>query len=102
MRIRNTVIAGLAAVGLAVTAGGASAVGSPGIPHDAVIVSSTDLTGSFTMTVSNTGSLPLDLDLASPGEAVAIAVDTGTYDDTWTIRTLRPNMTATMTGELTG
>ena len=101
-RLQRTLIVGLFAGGLALAAVGPAAADIPRVPKDAVIVSSIDATGAFTMTASNIGDAHIDLVLAAPGNAEFVAVDMGAYDDVWTIASIAPGEMATMTGRLTG
>jgi len=99
-RLRRTFVVGLIAAGLGLTAVGSAAAGTPEIPSDAVVVSSTDLSGAFTMTATNVGRSVVRLELPAPGIAGDVTVDRGDYDGHWTITSLEPGETATMTGSL--
>ena len=99
--LRRSIIVGLASLAFAFALASSASAGTPSIPDDVVVVSSTVLgSGSFTMTATNVGALPLDLDLAAPGDVSGVTVDLGLYDGRWLIHELRSGATATMTGLL--
>ena len=97
--LRRSMIVGLAALGFAFVLTGTASAGETTIPDDVVVVSSTVLgSGSFTMTATNVGSLPVNLDLGAPGDLSRVNVDAGSYRDSWVIEGLESGTTATMTG----
>ncbi len=94
-------IVGLAALGIAFALTSTASAGESTIPDDVVVVSSTTLeTGAFTMTATNLSGVAIDLDLAAPGVATDVSVDSGSYDGRWAIVGLASGTMATMTGLL--
>ena len=99
--LRRSMIVGLAALGIAFALTGTASAGESTVPDDVVVVSSTVLgSDSFTMTVTNVGTLAVDLDLAAPGDVSGVSVDFGSYDGRWVVDGLASAATATMTGLL--
>ncbi len=97
--LQRSLIVGLAALGFAFALTGTASAGGSTIPDDVVVVSSTTLdSGSFTMTVTNVGTLAVDLDLAPPGVTSDVIIDHGFYNGRWTISALTPGATSTMMG----
>ena len=99
--LQRSIVVGLAALGIAFALTGTASAATPSLPDDVVVVSSTQLgSGTFTMTATNFGDLPVDLDLAAPGTVSGVTVDFGTFDGRWMIDDLGIDATATMTGLL--